>query len=131
MTDDRDILDQAREWLESWPGPLKLVGGSRAQQSVPDAHNAAPELVREMAEEIGLQRAQLAVCRDQYNRVVAENERLRESASHWEGLWRQDLETAATALRERDEALAEMERLRGNQRVEVVEDWHGLAKGSD
>ncbi len=30
-----------------------------------------------------------------------------------------------------DQALAEVERLRGNQRVEVVEEWHGLAGRSE
>lgn len=30
-----------------------------------------------------------------------------------------------------EDLLAEVERLRANQRVETVEDWHGLAKGSN
>lgn len=63
--------------------------------------------------------------------LITELEAARDSASHREGLWRQDLETAATALRERDQALAEVERLRGNQRVEQLEPWLGKCKGSD
>lgn len=63
--------------------------------------------------------------------LVAEVEAARETAAQWEGLWRQDQETAATALRERDQALAEVEQLRGNQRVEQLEPWLGKCKGSD
>lgn len=47
-----DAVAEARDWLESWPGPLKLVGGSRAQQAVPDAHNAALDLVTRLVAEV-------------------------------------------------------------------------------
>lgn len=42
----------------------------------------------------------------------AEVERLRDVGGHWKALWRQNIETAADAMRERDAAVAEVERLR-------------------
>jgi hypothetical protein len=101
MTDDRDILDRAREYVDEEDENAEEYGFM-----LPDY----VEIVRELADAL---------------------EAARDSASQWEGLWRQDQETAATALRERDQALAEVERLRGNQRVEVVEEWHGLAGRSE
>ncbi len=88
MTDDRDILDRAREALTDYRDGL--IGTFTFS-----------ELAKSL------------ICY-----LITDLEAARDSASQWEGLWRQDQETAATALRERDEALAEVERLRGNQSVE-------------
>ena len=38
-----------------------------------------------------------------------------EEAAQWEKLWRDDIETAKQALAERDEALAELAQIRGEQ----------------
>ena len=150
MTDDRDILDREREWIKRWPladeSVVELLRDMateierdrarlaewRAQYEAIDAEN---EELRDLTQAQNGYNAQMT---DERDEARADNKRLRteldaarDSAAQWEGLWRQDQETAATALRERDQALAEVERLRGNQRVEVVEEWHGLAKGSD
>ena len=104
---------------------------------------AARTLVPELVAEVERDRARLAEWRAQYEAIDAENEHLRDltqaqngynaqmtdERDRWKSLWRQNTETAATALRERDEALAEVERLRANQRGETVEDWHGKCKG--
>lgn len=94
---------------------------------------AAPALVRELLDDWGV--SDECVLADS-QRLADENLRLRteldaahESAAQWEALWRQDLATTEQALRERDQALAEVERLRGNQRVEIVEGWHGKCRG--
>ena len=150
MTDDRDILDREREWIKRWPladeSVVELLRDMateierdrarlaewRAQYEAIDAEN---EELRDLTQAQNGYNAQMT---DERDEARADNKRLRteldaarDSAAQWEGLWRQDQETAATALRERDDAVAEVERLRGNQRVEVVEGWHGIAKGSD
>lgn len=168
MTDDRDILDRAREALDGiTPGEwtyrdiidgkhnvtvdmwdvASCSGGpieddeERTKYAAANAEfiAAAPHLVRVLLATIECERISHQRTVDAYHRAsgaevawrsnaegwqdrarAAESalEAARDSAAQWEGLWRQDQETAATALRERDEALAEVERLRGNQRVE-------------
>lgn len=48
-TTSGDVRADARQWLDTWPGPLTLWSGSgNRDQSIPDAHNAAPELVERL-----------------------------------------------------------------------------------
>lgn len=152
MTDDRDILDRARDALDGitdgpwrWTTPRHGVPDLECRAGDPDVY-AYDQTVLEASHsgECGCRsaceleltitdadRAFIAAARTLVPELIDALEAARDSAAQWEGLWRQDQETAATALRERDQALAEVERLRGNQRVEVVEGWHGIAKGSD
>ena len=93
MTDD--VRADARRWLDTWPGPLALWSGSgNRDQSIPDAHNAAPELVDRLLAE--LDRAQQIA-----EWLIAETEYKSDAYS---------VKMEARTLRQRDEARADIKR---------------------
>lgn len=136
---DRDILDRARAALDGITDGPWMAGG--VDGDYPFWVDTKPDLVcipiaeeidsRADAEFIADAPELIRGLVDALESALHEAEINQDACDHWHSLWRQDQETAATALRERDEALAEVERLRGNQRVEELEPWLGKCKGSD
>jgi len=148
---ERDVRDRAREALDGI-GKLSYLDGSqwvvqeangctccglsphepgcgyepigKADKSIGELVCTTVDLVRELL--------------DALDAAHAENEQLRSYKSLPVGMvWRDyyspdDVIKIRRPLDDEIEQLrAEVERLRGNQRVEIVEGWHGLAKGSD
>ncbi|UCZ88653.1 hypothetical protein [Gordonia sp. WA4-43] len=90
-----DVRAVARRWLDTWPGPLTLWSGSgNRDQSIPDAHNAAPELMERLLAELD-QAQQIAEW------LIAETEHKSDAYS---------VKMEARTLRQRDEARADIKR---------------------
>lgn len=147
-TPERDVCDRARQALEGvTPGPWESSYNPMDTSYPADYYTVITEREGDhIAEVDDEKRAEehegphgkfgrdahfIAAARTLVPELVAEVERLRQERRDASRYLVDTHNARANLLRENAELQREVERLRANQRVETVEDWHSKCKGSN